>query len=145
MKKGPYKGSREITHRTLPPVPNPTPSSNPYPKPYPNHYSPNSKQYLGGNCLGVIVIDLFSSMTNVSQIYGCFFPPDLVTSHFINLYLESTLHTLVVATSDKHGTFFQVVRNNLCNDGIGLHKISERVYYPHLLPFREPCLFDKEA
>ena len=50
------------------------------------------------------IIDLF---TNVSQIYGCFFPRDLVTSHFINLYLtmvfqylESTLHTLVVATLD---------------------------------------------
>ena len=42
------------------------------------------------------------------QIYGCFFSRDLVTSHFINLYLtmvfqylESTLHTLVVAMSDK--------------------------------------------
>ena len=63
-------------------------------------------------------IDLF---TNVSQIYGCFFPRDLVTSHFINLYLtmvfqylESTLHTLVVATLDKPWTSFQVVRNNLC-------------------------------
>ena len=31
----------------------------------------------------VIAIDLF---TNNSQIYGCFFPRDLVTSHFINLY-----------------------------------------------------------
>ena len=29
-------------------------------------------------------INLF---TNVSQIYGCFFPRDLVTIHFINLYL----------------------------------------------------------
>ena len=67
---------------------------------------------------GVCPIDLF---TNVSQIYGCFFPQDLVTSHFINLYLamvfqylESTLRTLVVATSDKPWTSFQVVRNNLC-------------------------------
>ena len=50
------------------------------------------------------IYDLF---TNVSQIYGCFFPRDLVTSHFINLYLtimvfqylESTVHTLVVATN----------------------------------------------
>ena len=39
---------------------------------------------------------------------GCFFPRGLETSHFINLclkmvfqYLESTLYTLVVATSDK--------------------------------------------
>ena len=47
--------------------------------------------------------------TNVSQICGCFFPRDLVTFHFINLYLtvvfqylECTLHdTLVVATSHK--------------------------------------------
>ena len=54
-----------------------------------------------------VQIDLF---TNVSQIYGCFFPQDLITIHFINMYLhvpmvfqylESTLHTLVVATSDK--------------------------------------------
>ena len=59
-------------------------------------------------------IDLF---TNVHQIYGCFFPRDLVTSHFINLYLtmvlqylESTLHTLIVAMSDKPWTRFQVVR-----------------------------------
>ena len=29
-------------------------------------------------------------------------------------YLESTLHTLVVATSDKPWARFQVVRNNLC-------------------------------
>ena len=29
-------------------------------------------------------------------------------------YLESTLHTLVVAKSDKHRTSFQFVRNNLC-------------------------------
>ena len=65
-----------------------------------------------------IYIDLF---TNVSQIYGCFFPRGLVTSHFINLYLtmvfqylESTLHTLVVATWDKPLTSFHVVRNNLC-------------------------------
>ena len=63
-------------------------------------------------------IDLF---TNVSQIYGCFFPRDLVMSHFINLYLtmvfqylESFLYTLVVATLDKPQTSFQVVRNNLC-------------------------------
>ena len=32
----------------------------------------------------LISIDLF---TNVSQIYGCFFPRNLGTSHFINLYL----------------------------------------------------------
>ena len=63
-------------------------------------------------------IDLF---TNASQIYGCFYPRDLVTSHFINLYLpmvfqylEYTLQTLVVATLDKPQTSFQVVRNNLC-------------------------------
>ena len=31
------------------------------------------------------LIDPFT--INVSQIYGCFFPRDLVTSHFINLYL----------------------------------------------------------
>ena len=55
------------------------------------------------------------------------------TSHFINMYLimvfqylESTLHTLAVATSDKRQTSFQVVRNNLCLDG--MHKISEQVY-----------------
>ena len=60
-------------------------------------------------------MDLF---TNVSQIYGiCFFPRDLVTSHFINLYLtmvfqylESTLLTLVVATSDKPRSSFQDVK-----------------------------------
>ena len=70
---------------------------------------------LPGKC---VLIDLF---TNVSQIYRCFFPQDLVTSHFINLYLtmvfqylESTLHTLVIATSDKPLTSFQVFRNNLC-------------------------------
>ena len=58
-----------------------------------------------------VEIDLF---TNVSQIYGCFFPRDLVTSHFINLYLtmvfqylESTLHDIsccnvaVAQTTDK--------------------------------------------
>ena len=45
---------------------------------------------------------------------------DLVTSHFINLYrtivfqyLESTLHTLIVATSDRPRTSLHVVRNNL--------------------------------
>ena len=65
-----------------------------------------------------ISIDLF---TNVSHIYGCFFPRDLVTSHFINLYLtmvfqylEPTWHTLVVAMSDKPQTSFAVARNNLC-------------------------------
>ena len=47
-------------------------------------------------------------LTNVSQIYGCFFPQDLVRGHFINLYLTmvfqypgTTLLTLVVAMSDK--------------------------------------------
>ena len=47
-----------------------------------------------------MAIDLF---TIVSQIYGCFLPRDLVTSHFINLYLkmvfqylESTACTLAV-------------------------------------------------
>ena len=66
----------------------------------------------------VLPIELF---TNVSQIYGCFFHPDLVMRHFINLYLtmvfqylESILHALVVATLDKPQTSFQVVRNNLC-------------------------------
>ena len=54
-------------------------------------------------------------------VHYCFFPRDLAMSHFINLnltmvfqYLESTLHTLVVAKSDKPQTSFQVVRNNLC-------------------------------
>ena len=77
------------------------------------------------------LIDLF---TNVNQIYGGFLPRDLVTSHFIYLYLtmvfqylESTLDTLVVATSDKPRTSFQVVRKNLCYNG--MHKISEPVYY----------------
>ena len=72
--------------------------------------------------------------TNVSQIYGCFFPRDPVTSHIIELYLtmmfqylESTLYTLVVAMSDKPRTSFQVVRNNLCENG--MHKISEQVYF----------------
>ena len=32
--------------------------------------------------------------TNVSQIYGCFFPRDLVTSHFINLYLTMVFQYL---------------------------------------------------
>ena len=80
---------------------------------------------------GELSIDLF---TNVSQIYGCFYPQDLVTRHFINLYLtmvfqylEFTLHTLVVAMSDKPRISFQVVRNNLCQNG--MHKISEPVYY----------------
>ena len=36
-------------------------------------------------------IDLFA---NVSQIYGCFFPRDLVTSHFINLYLTNGISIL---------------------------------------------------
>ena len=31
-----------------------------------------------------LTIDLF---TNVSQSYGCFFPRDLITSHFVNMYL----------------------------------------------------------
>ena len=56
----------------------------------------------------------------LGQIYGRFFPGDLVTSHFINLAvpnngisvpgkgMESTLQTLVVATLDKPGTSFQV-------------------------------------
>ena len=38
-----------------------------------------------------IAIDLF---TNVSQIYGCFFPWDLVTSHFINLLPNSGISIL---------------------------------------------------
>ena len=38
-------------------------------------------------------IDLF---TNVSQMYGCFFPQDLVTSHFINLYLTTVFQYLVM-------------------------------------------------
>ena len=41
-------------------------------------------------------------------------------------YWESTVHTLVVATSDKPRTSFQVVRNYLCSHG--MHKISEPVY-----------------
>ena len=41
-------------------------------------------------------------------------------------YLESTLHTLVVATSDKPRTSLQAVRNNLCHNG--MHKLSEQVY-----------------
>jgi len=42
------------------------------------------------------------------NIYGCFFPWDMVTSYSINMfqimviqYLESTMNTLVVATSSK--------------------------------------------
>ena len=42
-------------------------------------------------------------------------------------YLESTLHTLVVAMSDKPRTSFQFVRNNLCWNG--MHKISEPVWW----------------
>ena len=42
-------------------------------------------------------------------------------------YLESTLHTLVVAISDKPQTSLQVVRNSLCENGI--HEISESVYW----------------
>ena len=68
--------------------------------------------------LSTLVID---HITNVSQIYGCSFPRDPVTSHLSNLYLtmafeylETTLHTSVVATSDKPRTSLQVVRNNLC-------------------------------
>ena len=34
--------------------------------------------------LQYLILDLF---TDVSQIYGCFFPWDVVTSHFINLCL----------------------------------------------------------
>ena len=33
-------------------------------------------------------IDLFTNVN--SQIYGCFFPRDLVTSHIINLYRKGT-------------------------------------------------------
>ena len=62
----------------------------------------------------ILTINLFLSIScnrpalftsTVSQIYGCFFPQDLVTSHFNNVpnngiqYLESTLHTLVLSTS----------------------------------------------
>ena len=72
--------------------------------------------------------------TSDSHMYGCFFPRELVTSYFINLYLamvfqylESFLHTLVVATSDKPWTSFQVVRNFRCWNG--MHKISEPVYW----------------
>ena len=75
-------------------------------------------------------IDLF---INVSQIYGCFFPRDLVTSHLTctqQWYFntpESTLHyTLVIATSDKP-TSFQVVRDNLCWNG--MHKGSEPTFW----------------
>ena len=86
---------------------------------------------------------------NVSQIYGCFFPRGLVTSHFINLhvhvgtyivtmvfqYLESTLHTLVVATSDKlSGCQEQPLLN-------GMHKISEPVYYCISCYFHEGFIF----
>ena len=44
------------------------------------------------------LIDLF---TNVSQIYGCFFPWDPVTSHFINLYLTMLQSTLPKSNSHK--------------------------------------------
>ena len=65
----------------------------------------------------------------VTNIYGCFFHGDLVTSHVINLYLtivlkylESTLHTVLFAMSDKlfrfSGTTF--VKN-------GMNNISEPV------------------
>ena len=76
-----------------------------------------------------------------STISGSFFEQDLVMSHFISLYLtmvfqylESTLHndTLVVDMSDKPQTSFQVVRNNLCYNG--MHRISEPVYWT-LTPF----------
>ena len=81
--------------------------------------------------LFMFTIDLF---TNVSQIYGCFFPRDLVMSHFINLYLtmvfqylESTLHTLglLVATSDKLSgcqwtTFVKMACIKLVNPSIRL-------------------------
>ena len=77
------------------------------------------------------VIDLF---TNVSPIYGCFFLLDLVAIHFTNLYLimefqylESTLHSLVIATSDIPRTSCQVVRNNLFLNG--MHNMSEPVYF----------------
>ena len=33
-------------------------------------------------------------MLNISQIYGCFFPRDLLTSHFINLYLTMVFQYL---------------------------------------------------
>ena len=63
-------------------------------------------------------IDPFTKLKSNLWMY---FPQDLVTSNVINLYLtmvyqylESPLHTLVVAMSDKPQTSFQVVRNNLC-------------------------------
>ena len=63
------------------------------------------------------IIDRF---TNI-QIYGWFFPQDLVKSYSINLliinalqYLESGLHTLAIAMSGIPRASFEVVKNNLC-------------------------------
>ena len=62
------------------------------------------------------------------------FPRDLVTRHFINLYLtivfqywESTLHTCIVAMSDKPWTSFQVVRNNLCSNMVCIKLVNRSI------------------
>ena len=58
-------------------------------------------------------------------------------------YLESTLHTSVVATSDKPRTSFQVVRNNRCY--YGTHKIREPVCCGLIWLWRELWLVDPSA
>ena len=77
------------------------------------------------------VVREYTCSLNVCQIYGFFFPRDMVMSHFINLfltivfqYLESTLHTLVSATwqtSDKLSgtTFVRIVCIKWVNMSIG--------------------------
>ena len=64
------------------------------------------------------------SITGLSlciQLNGYFFCLSPVISHFIHLLLSmsflllvSTLHTLVVATSDKPRTSFAVVKTTFC-------------------------------
>ena len=73
-------------------------------------------------------IDLF---TNVSQIYGCFFPRDLVTSHFINLYLTMVfqyLETTLLLYRTNLGQAFRLSGITFVKMVYRMHKISEPVY-----------------
>ena len=88
-------------------------------------------------CQMCLAIDLF---TNVSQIYGFLPPREPLTSHFINLYLtmvfqylESTLHILVVAMSDKlsgcqETTFVKMVCAKLVSPSITFRATLFRHY-----------------
>ena len=80
---------------------------------FPLHFMPiycseNIRKIMKLSPLEFLHLHVMSSKTAKMYLYA------KMMAYMCIQYLESTLHKLVVATSNKPRTSFQVVRNNLC-------------------------------